>query len=132
MGVAVTDILTGLHAAIGILAALTHRERTGVGQYIDVSLLDVQVACLANQAMNYLVSGNVPKRLGNAHPNIVPYQDFPTSDGYMIIAVGNDAQFTRLCAEMGISELALDARFATNKSRVVNRAVRVALTLCVE
>ncbi|MGO9991711.1 MAG: CaiB/BaiF CoA transferase family protein [Steroidobacteraceae bacterium] len=124
-GVAVTDILTGLYAAIGILAALTHRERTGVGQYIDLSLLDVQVACLANQAMNYLVSGNAPKRLGNAHPNIVPYQDFPTSDGYMIIAVGNDAQFTRLCAEMGIGELALDARFATNKSRVVNRTALI-------
>ena len=124
-GVAVTDILTGLYAAIGILAALTHRERTGVGQYIDLSLLDVQVACLANQAMNYLVSGNVPKRLGNAHPNIVPYQDFPTSDGYMIIAAGNDAQFARLCAEMDIGELALDAQFATNKNRVANRAALI-------
>ena len=124
-GVAVTDILTGLYAAIGILAALTHRERTGVGQYIDLSLLDVQVACLANQAMNYLVSGNVPKRLGNAHPNIVPYQDFPTSDGYMIIAAGNDAQFARLCAEMDIGDLALDAQFATNKNRVANRAALI-------
>jgi crotonobetainyl-CoA:carnitine CoA-transferase CaiB-like acyl-CoA transferase len=124
-GVALTDILTGLYAAIGILAALAHRERTGVGQYIDLSLLDVQVACLANQAMNYLVSGDVPGRLGNAHPNIVPYQDFPTSDGYMIIAVGNDTQFTRLCAEMRIAELAQDARFATNKNRVVNRAALI-------
>jgi len=124
-GVAVTDILTGLYAAIGILAALTHRERTGVGQYIDLSLLDVQVACLANQAMNYLVSGEAPKRLGNAHPNIVPYQDFPTSDGYMIIAVGNDAQFARLCAEMQIGELAADPRYATNKNRVINRAALI-------
>jgi crotonobetainyl-CoA:carnitine CoA-transferase CaiB-like acyl-CoA transferase len=120
-GVAVTDILTGLYAAIGILAALNHREHSGVGQHIDLSLLDVQVACLANQAMNYLVSGKVPERLGNAHPNIVPYQDFPTQDGYMIIAVGNDSQFARLCTEMGIGELAADARFATNKARVANR-----------
>lgn len=120
-GVAVTDILTGLYAAIGILAALNHREHSGVGQHIDLSLLDVQVACLANQAMNYLVSGKAPERLGNAHPNIVPYQDFPTEDGYMIIAVGNDGQFARLCTEMGIGELAADARFSTNKARVANR-----------
>jgi crotonobetainyl-CoA:carnitine CoA-transferase CaiB-like acyl-CoA transferase len=120
-GVAVTDILTGLYAAIGILAALAHRDRTGVGQQIDLSLLDVQVACLANQAMNYLVSGNVPERLGNAHPNIVPYQDFPTRDGHMIIAVGNDGQFARLCAEMAIPGLALEARYATNQARVANR-----------
>ncbi|HWJ35956.1 MAG TPA: CaiB/BaiF CoA-transferase family protein [Steroidobacteraceae bacterium] len=124
-GVAVTDILTGLYAVIGILAALTHRERTGVGQYIDLSLLDVQVACLANQAMNYLVSGDVPQRLGNAHPNIVPYQDFPTSDGFMIIAVGNDTQFTRLCGEMEVDALARDPRYATNKNRVVNRVALV-------
>ena len=120
-GVAVTDILTGLYAAIGILAALNHREHSGVGQHIDLSLLDVQVACLANQAMNYLVSGKAPERLGNAHPNIVPYQDFPTQDGYMIIAVGNDSQFARLCTEMDIGELAADARFATNQARVANR-----------
>jgi crotonobetainyl-CoA:carnitine CoA-transferase CaiB-like acyl-CoA transferase len=97
-GVAVTDILTGLYATIGVLAALAHRERSGVGQHIDLGLLDVQVACLANQAMNYLVSGSAPRRSGNAHPNLVPYQDFPTSDGYMVIAVGTDAQFARLCA----------------------------------
>jgi crotonobetainyl-CoA:carnitine CoA-transferase CaiB-like acyl-CoA transferase len=121
-GVAVTDILTGLYAAIGILAALNHRDHSGVGQHIDLSLLDVQVACLANQAMNYLVSGKAPERLGNAHPNIVPYQDFPTQDGYMIIAVGNDSQFARLCTEMGIAELAADAKFSTNKARVANRA----------
>jgi crotonobetainyl-CoA:carnitine CoA-transferase CaiB-like acyl-CoA transferase len=128
-GVAVTDILAGLYASIGILAALAHRERTGFGQYIDVSLMDVQVACLANQALNYLVSGQVPQRLGNAHPNIVPYQDFPTSDGYMIIAVGNDAQFARLCAAAGLAELAVDPRFATNKQRVSHRSLLIE-TLC--
>jgi crotonobetainyl-CoA:carnitine CoA-transferase CaiB-like acyl-CoA transferase len=120
-GVAVTDILTGLYATIGILAALSHRERTGIGQHIDIGLLDVQVACLANQAMNYLVSGSAPRRSGNAHPNLVPYQDFPTSDGYMVIAVGNDAQFARLCVVMGLSQLAVDPNFVTNKSRVINR-----------
>jgi crotonobetainyl-CoA:carnitine CoA-transferase CaiB-like acyl-CoA transferase len=120
-GVAVTDILTGLYAAIGILASLAHRERTGIGQHIDLGLLDVQVACLANQAMNYLVSGSPPRRSGNAHPNLVPYQDFPTSDGYMIIAVGNDAQFVRLCGVMGLKELAADPYFASNKQRVANR-----------
>jgi crotonobetainyl-CoA:carnitine CoA-transferase CaiB-like acyl-CoA transferase len=125
----VTDILAGLYASIGILAALAHRERTGFGQYIDVSLMDVQVACLANQALNYLVSGQVPQRLGNAHPNIVPYQDFPTSDGYMIIAVGNDAQFARLCAAAGLAELAVDPRFATNKQRVSHRSLLIE-TLC--
>lgn len=126
-GVAVTDILTGLYATIGILAALAHRDRTGEGQHIDVALLDVQVACLANQAMNYLVGGKAPVRMGNAHPNIVPYQDFPTADGYMIIAVGNDGQFARLCAELGLAELAQDGRFATNPSRVANRERLIAL-----
>jgi crotonobetainyl-CoA:carnitine CoA-transferase CaiB-like acyl-CoA transferase len=120
-GVAVTDILTGLYATIGILAALSHRDRTGIGQHIDLGLLDVQVACLANQAMNYLVSGNAPGRSGNAHPNLVPYQDFPTSDGYMVIAVGTDVQFGRLCAVMNLSELAGDSSFASNKQRVANR-----------
>jgi crotonobetainyl-CoA:carnitine CoA-transferase CaiB-like acyl-CoA transferase len=124
-GVAVADILTGLYASIGVLAALNHRERTGVGQHIDVALLDVQVACLANQALNYLVSGQVPQRMGNAHPNIVPYQDFPTRDGHMIIAVGNDAQFARLCAAAGLAELAGDPRFSTNEQRVGNREVLV-------
>ncbi len=120
-GVAVTDILTGLYAAIGILAALSHRDRTGIGQHIDLGLLDVQVACLANQAMNYLVSGSAPRRSGNAHPNLVPYQDFPTSDGYVVIAVGNDAQFARLCGVLALAELASDHRFASNKQRVLNR-----------
>ncbi|MDB5968739.1 MAG: CoA transferase [Hydrocarboniphaga sp.] len=124
-GVAVTDLLTGLYATIGILAALTHRERTGVGQHIDVALMDVQVACLANQAMNYLVGGKVPQRLGNAHPNVVPYQDFPTADGFMIIAVGNDTQFNRLCAELGLADLATDPRFTTNQQRVANRIALV-------
>ena len=124
-GVAVTDILTGLYAAVGILAALAHRERTGVGQHIDLSLLDVQVACLANQAMNYLVGGTVPERLGNSHPNIVPYQDFPTADGDMIIAVGNDAQFARLCSALGLHALADDERFATNSQRVVHRVTLI-------
>jgi crotonobetainyl-CoA:carnitine CoA-transferase CaiB-like acyl-CoA transferase len=125
VGVAVTDILTGLYATVGILAALRHRERTGIGQHIDVSLLDVQVACLANQALNYLNGGQVPERLGNAHPNIVPYQDFPTSDGYMIIAVGNDAQFARLCAVAGLPELAADPKFVSNQRRVENRAALI-------
>ena len=128
-GVALTDILTGLYASIGILAALRHRDRTGEGQRIDLALLDVQVACLANQAMNYLVSGVAPGRLGNAHPNIVPYQDFPTSDGYMIIAVGNDAQFTRLCGELELPELAQDPRFARNQDRVAHRQT-LTLQLC--
>ncbi|MDE2293824.1 MAG: CoA transferase [Gammaproteobacteria bacterium] len=125
-GVALTDILTGLYATIGILAALAHRERTGEGQHIDVALLDVQVACLANQAMNYLVGGKPPVRMGNAHPNIVPYQDFPTADGHMIIAVGNDAQFARLAVEFGRPDWAADPRFATNAARVANRETLIA------
>src|SRR5277367_117096 len=120
-GVAVTDILTGLYATIGILAALSHRQRTGVGQHIDIGLLDVQVACLANQAMNYLVGGRVPQRSGNAHPNLVPYQDFPTSDGYVVIAVGNDTQFARLCTVMDLAQLAGEPAFSTNQQRVQNR-----------
>jgi crotonobetainyl-CoA:carnitine CoA-transferase CaiB-like acyl-CoA transferase len=120
-GVAVTDILTGLYAVIGVLAALSYRDRTGIGQHIDLGLLDVQVACLANQAMNYLVSDNPPRRSGNAHPNLVPYQDFPTSDGYMVIAVGTDVQFARMCGVMNLAELAGDPSFVTNKQRVINR-----------
>lgn len=121
VGVALTDILTGLYGGVGILAALAHRERTGEGQHIDLALLDVHVACLANQAMNFLVSGTSPRSLGNAHPNIVPYQDFPTSDGHMVIAVGNDGQFSRLCAVLGDPELSSDVRYATNRARVENR-----------
>ncbi|MGV6476070.1 CaiB/BaiF CoA transferase family protein [Azotobacter vinelandii] len=127
VGVALTDVLTGLYATSAILAALVHREKTGEGQYIDVSLLDVQVACLANQALNYCTTGQSPKRLGNAHPSIVPYEDFPTADGYMILAIGNDAQFARFCAEAGQAELAEDPRFATNAERVRNRAALIPL-----
>jgi crotonobetainyl-CoA:carnitine CoA-transferase CaiB-like acyl-CoA transferase len=125
-GVALTDILTGLYATIGILAALADRDRTGQGQHLDIALLDVQVACLANQAANYLVSGTAPGRMGNAHPNIVPYQDFPTSDGYLIIAVGNDGQFAKLCAELGLPELASDPRYARNQDRVAHRESLIA------
>jgi crotonobetainyl-CoA:carnitine CoA-transferase CaiB-like acyl-CoA transferase len=127
VGVALTDILTGMYASVGILAALAHRDRSGVGQHIDMALLDVQVATLANQAMNYLVSGKVPQPLGNAHPNIVPYQDFPTADGHVIIAVGNDGQFARLCKALGLSELADDVRFAANPARVQHRDVLIGL-----
>ena len=127
VGVALTDILTGLYAGNAILAALFHRERTGQGQHIDLALLDVQVACLANQAMNYLVSGTAPRRLGNGHPNIVPYQDFPTADGDMILAVGNDGQFARFCALAGHAEWATDERFATNAARVKHRDVLIPL-----
>ncbi|MCP4188245.1 MAG: CoA transferase [Gammaproteobacteria bacterium] len=118
IGVALADVLTGLYAANAIQSALIHQLKTGEGQYIDMALLDVQVATLANQAMNYLASGNNPKRLGNAHPNIVPYQAFETSDGYMILAVGNDAQFQRFCDLAGKIELADDERFRQNSSRV--------------
>ena len=125
VGVALTDILTGLYAGNAILAALAHRDRDGLrsgdGQHIDLALLDVQIACLANQAMNYLVSGMAPKRMGNAHPNIVPYQDFPTADGDMILAIGNDGQFARFCAVAGRPEWASDKRFASNAARVRNR-----------
>lgn len=122
VGVAVTDLFTGLYASNAILAALAHRERSGQGQHIDLALLDVQVATMANQAMNYLYSGKSPGRLGNAHPNVVPYQDFPTADGNVIIAVGNDGQFARLAAAIGQPELATDPRFSTNLARVGHRA----------
>lgn len=125
VGVALTDILTGLYATNAVLAALAWREKSGEGQFIDLALLDVQVACLANQAMNYLTTGQNPKRLGNAHPNIVPYQDFPTADGYMILAIGNDGQFARFCTEAGAPDLAADPRYATNKARVENRGTLI-------
>jgi len=121
VGVAVVDLLTGLYGAVGILAALASREQTGVGQYIDLALLDVEVACLANQGMNYLLTGNSPQRMGNAHPNIVPYQDFPTSDGAMMVAVGNDGQFQRFCSAIGRPEFATDPDYSTNSARVANR-----------
>ena len=127
VGVAVADIFTGLYAAIAILGALAHRDRTGAGQYIDLALLDTQVAVLANQAMNYLVTGIAPQRLGNAHPNIVPYQVFAASDGHIIVAVGNENQFARMCEVIGRPELASDARFASNASRVHNREEVIAI-----
>jgi crotonobetainyl-CoA:carnitine CoA-transferase CaiB-like acyl-CoA transferase len=122
MGVAFSDIFAGLHAVIGITSALYHRERTGEGQFIDISLLDSQVAVLANQALNYLVAGKAPGRLGNAHPNIVPYQTFATKDGFIIMAVGNDRQFTEFCRIIGSPALAADARYQKNKGRVENRS----------
>jgi crotonobetainyl-CoA:carnitine CoA-transferase CaiB-like acyl-CoA transferase len=121
VGVALTDVLTGLYASNAILAALAWRERSGKGQHIDLALLDVQVACLANRALNQLVGSPGEARLGNAHPSIVPYQDFPTADGHMILAVGNDGQFARFCAEAGQAALASDPRFSTNAARVANR-----------
>ena len=127
VGVAVADIFTGLYATIAILGALAHRERTGTGQHIDLALLDTQVAVLANQAMNYLVSGAAPQRMGNAHPNIVPYQAFAASDGHFIVAVGNEGQFARMCEVIGRPELVKDARFASNASRVNNREEMIAI-----
>ena len=127
VGVALTDVLTGLHAVAGILAALAWRERSGEGQHIDLSLLDVQVSCLANQALNYLVTGTSPRRLGNSHPSIVPYEAFPTADGDMILAVGNDSQFASFCRAADRSQWCEDARFATNAARVEHRLVLVPL-----
>jgi crotonobetainyl-CoA:carnitine CoA-transferase CaiB-like acyl-CoA transferase len=121
VGVAVSDLSTGIYAAVAILAALHHRSRSGLGQFIDMALLDTQVGWLANQALNYLVGGKVPRRTGAQHPNLVPYQPFRTADGYVIIAVGNDGQFQRLCEVLGRAELAADTRFRTNPDRVANR-----------
>ena len=121
VGVAATDLMTGMYAATAILAALRHAERTGEGQHIDLALLDTQVAWLANQASNWLVGGTVPGRQGTAHPNIVPYQVMPAADGYFMLAVGNDAQFARLCGVVGEPPLATDPRVATNAARVAHR-----------
>ncbi len=126
VGVALIDVMTGLYAANAIQAALLHRERTGRGQHIDLALFDVGIATLANQALNYLVTGRNPGRLGNAHPNIVPYQTLPTSDGQITVAVGNDRQFRDLCAVLGEPMLADDPAFATNADRVAHRAPLVA------
>ena len=126
-GVAFADIFTGLYTVIGIQAALAHREKTGRGQYLDMALLDSQVGVLANQAMNYLVSGVSPRRLGNAHPNIVPYQTFPTSDGHVIVAVGNDVQFRNFVAMLGAEDLADDPDYASNPARVAHREALVAI-----
>lgn len=125
VGVAVVDLFTGMYAATSILSALLGRNRTGNGAWIDVALMDVQVGMLANQAMNYLTSGQSPRRMGNSHPNIVPYQAFGTADGHIILAVGNDSQFQRFCEVAGVPDLASDERFATNQSRVQNRKLLV-------
>jgi crotonobetainyl-CoA:carnitine CoA-transferase CaiB-like acyl-CoA transferase len=127
VGVAIVDIFTGMYAATAVLAALVNRERSGEGEYIDLALLDVQVATLANQATNYLVSGHSPERLGNAHPNIVPYQALATSDGHIILAVGNDSQFSKFCSTAGCPEWADDGRFLTNADRVYNRDALIPL-----
>lgn len=121
IGVAFADIFTGLYGVVAIQAALAQRERTGLGQQIDMSLLDSMTGVLANQAMNYLVTGEAPHRLGNAHPNIAPYQTLPVRDGHVILAVGNDGQFARFCAIIGEKDLAADPRFATNAARVAHR-----------
>ncbi len=121
VGVPIVDIMTGMYASIAVCAAIAHRAETGVGQHLDLALLDTQVAFLANQAMNYLATGESPGRLGNAHPNIVPYQTFHTSDGDIILACGNDNLFRKFCDIAGCQELAQDPRFATNAKRVENR-----------
>jgi len=121
VGVAVTDLLTGLYAANAIQGALLERNQSGLGQYIDLALLDVQVAALANQASNYLIGGEIPQRLGNAHPNIVPYQAFSTADGHIILAVGNQGQFERLCQILGKPDWFKDQRYHSNSARVENR-----------
>ena len=127
VGVAVSDLVTGLYTTIAIQAALIHQAKTGEGQAIDMALFDCQAAALANQAMNYLAGGMVPGRLGNAHPNIVPYQVFATADGYLILAVANDRQYRSFCKAAEHEELGSDARFQTNASRVAHRETLVAL-----
>jgi crotonobetainyl-CoA:carnitine CoA-transferase CaiB-like acyl-CoA transferase len=127
VGVAVADLMCGMYAVSGILAALYERHESGLGQYIDLSLMDTQVAWLANQNLNYLVSGTPPGRRGTAHPNIVPYQAFATSDGHIMLAVGNDAQFARFCSVIGEPALATDPRYSTNSLRVANREALVPL-----
>ena len=124
-GVAVADLMTGMYATQAVLAALFHRERTGEGQYIDLALLDVQVAMMANMNTNYLVSGQAPKRWGNAHPNLTPYQTFKSQTDWIIVASGNDVQFHKLCAAGGRAAMASDPRFATNPSRVRNREAMI-------
>jgi crotonobetainyl-CoA:carnitine CoA-transferase CaiB-like acyl-CoA transferase len=125
VGVAVADLMTGMYAVTGILAALRHAEATGQGQHIDLALLDTQVGWLANQALNYLVSGDVPRRMGSAHPNIVPYQVMPAADGHFMLAVGNDAQFQRLCALLDRVHWAADPRYASNAARVTHRQLLI-------
>lgn len=121
VGIPVADLFAGLYGCIGVLAAVNHRHATGEGQQVDIGMLDTHVAWLANQGMNYLATGENPPRLGNQHPNISPYQEFPTKDGYIILAVGNDPTFVRFCKTVGREDIAADARFATNATRVANR-----------
>lgn len=125
VGVAMVDLTTGLYAVIAILAALQQRERTQLGQHIDLALLDVSAAMLANQGMNFLATGVTPERHGNAHPNIVPYQDFPTRDGWLILAIGNDQQFAQFCILVGHPDWSEDVRFANNRSRVAHQDVLI-------
>ncbi len=125
VGVAVADLMTGLYAVIAIVAALYERERSGAGQHVDLALLDTQLACLANQALGFLVSGQVPRRRGTAHPSIVPYQAFASADGHLMLAIGNDRQFAAFCERAGEPALAADERFATNAQRVAHREVLV-------
>ena len=126
-GVAYADIFTGVYSAVGILAALRERDRSGQGAHIDMALLDTQVSVLGNQALNYLVSGKVPHRMGNGHSNLAPYQAFAVADGEVIVAVGNDRQFERLCAILGLQDLCTDERFRTNPGRVTNRGALIPL-----
>ena len=129
VGIAVSDIFTGLYSVIAIQAALRHAEATGEGQFIDMALLDTQVSVLGNQNLNYLVSGKAPVQMGNAHMNIAPYEVLPVKDGFLILAVGNDGQFQRFCKVVGLDRLATDPDFATNPARVTNRArLREAMT----
>jgi len=122
IGIPVSDIFTGVYSVVGILAALTQREKTGKGCYVDAALVDSTVGVLSNQALNYLVSGNVPKRIGNAHANIVPYQVFPTADGYAIVATGNDNQYIKFCNVLGAPELAQNPDYKDNVGRLKHRA----------
>ena len=130
-GIAITDIVTGMYAAVAILAAIAHRDRTGRGQHVDCALLDSAVAMMAVMNMNYLVSGVAPGRVGNAHPNIVPYEAFACADGHLILAVGNDAQFAKFCAVAGVPEWAADPRFAKNSDRVRHRDTLVPMVAAV-
>ena len=125
VGVAIVDVMCGMHAITGILAALHHRHSSGRGQYIDIALVDSQVSWLVNQGANYLLNGQVPARYGNAHPNIVPYQVFAVADGHIIASVGNDQQFARFADILGLGELAADARFTTNPARVEHREILI-------
>jgi len=121
VGVGIADVMCGMYATVAILAALRHRDATGQGQYVDLALLDSQVAWLVNVGLNYLTSRQVPQRVGNEHPNIVPYNVLPSSDGFIILAVGNDSQYRKFCDFAGVPELAKDPRFVTNELRVKNR-----------